>query len=108
MQEWTYLLTSERGLWPRHGSFLWRLDETEGPHRIRCDQTSIFASLSFRWTYWRKKLEPQNENSPSSRVDALDEVTRDVRPPEVETPGIQIEVPPWAESYEISATDMDG
>ena len=36
MQEWTYLLTSERGLWPRHESFLWRLDETEGPHRTRC------------------------------------------------------------------------
>ena len=41
-------------------------------------------------------------------MDALDEVIRDVRPPEVETPGFQIEVPPWAESYEISATDMDG
>ena len=36
MQEWTHLLTSERGLWPHHESFLWRLDETEGPHRIRC------------------------------------------------------------------------
>ena len=33
---------------------------------------------------------------------------RDVRPPETETTGIQIEIPPWAESYEISATDMDG
>ena len=41
-------------------------------------------------------------------MDALGEVIRDVRPPEVETSGFQIEVPPWAESYEISATDMDG
>jgi hypothetical protein len=41
-------------------------------------------------------------------VDALDEAIRDVRPPEAETPDIQIEVPPWAESYEISATDVDG
>jgi hypothetical protein len=41
-------------------------------------------------------------------VDALDEVIRDVRPPEAETSGFQIEVPPWTESYEISATDMDG
>ena len=41
-------------------------------------------------------------------MDALGEVIRDVRPPEVETPGIQVEVPPWTESYEISATDMDG
>jgi hypothetical protein len=41
-------------------------------------------------------------------VDALDEVIRNVCLPEVETLGIQIEVPPWAESYEISASDMDG
>ena len=41
-------------------------------------------------------------------MDALDEVIRDVRPPEVESAGFQLEVPPWAESYEISATDMDG
>ena len=41
-------------------------------------------------------------------MDALDEVIRDVRPPEVENLGFQIEVPHWAESYEISATDVDG
>ena len=44
MQEWTYLLTSERGLWPHHESFLWRLDETEGPHRIRCVIKSLIPS----------------------------------------------------------------
>ncbi|KIM43842.1 hypothetical protein M413DRAFT_26133 [Hebeloma cylindrosporum] len=90
LTEWTYLLTSERGLWPHHEPIVWRLDETEGPHRIR------------------KKLEPQNDNSPSSRVDALEEVTRGVNPPDTETTSIlQVEVPPWAESYEISATEMD-
>lgn len=41
-------------------------------------------------------------------MDALDEVIRDVRPPEVDNSGLQIEVSPWTESYEISATDMDG
>jgi hypothetical protein len=41
-------------------------------------------------------------------VDARDEVIRDVRSPEVDTQGFQIEVSPWAESYDISATDMDG
>ncbi|KAF8802777.1 hypothetical protein BYT27DRAFT_7260722 [Phlegmacium glaucopus] len=47
-----------------------------------------------------KNLEPQN--SPSSRVYALDEVICDVLPLEIETPGIQIEVPPRVdESYEI-------
>jgi len=56
-----------------------------------------------------KKLEPQNDNSPSSRVDALEEVTRGVNPPDVETASVlQVEVPPWAESYEIAATEMDG
>lgn len=70
--------------------------------------SSLLSSFAEFYFHWRKKLEPQNENSPSSRVDALDEVIRDVRPPETETTGIQIEIPPWAESYEISATDMDG
>lgn len=56
-----------------------------------------------------KKLEPQNDHSPSSRVDGLDEVTRDVNPPEADTAStMQVEVPPWAESYEIAATEMDG
>ncbi|PPQ94175.1 hypothetical protein CVT25_003811 [Psilocybe cyanescens] len=90
LTEWTYLLTSERGLWPHHEPILWRLDETEGPHRIR------------------KKLESQTDNSPSSRVDALEEITRGVNPPEPDTSSImQVEVPPWAETYEISATEMD-
>lgn len=35
LYEWTGLLTSERGLWPQHGERLWRLDETEGPQRVR-------------------------------------------------------------------------
>ncbi|KAH9476097.1 Beige protein-like protein 1 [Psilocybe cubensis] len=90
LTEWTYLLTSERGLWPHHEPIMWRLDETEGPHRIR------------------KKLEPQVDNSPSSRVDALEEVTRGVNPPEPDTSSImQVEVPPWAEAYEISATEIE-
>ncbi|KAF9479125.1 beach-domain-containing protein [Pholiota conissans] len=90
LTDWTNLLTSERGLWPHIETTLWRLDETEGPHRIR------------------KKLEPQNDKSPSSRVDGLDEATRDVNPPDSETASImQVEVPPWAESYEIAATEMD-
>ncbi|KAJ3506661.1 hypothetical protein NLJ89_g6748 [Agrocybe chaxingu] len=91
LTDWSTLLTSERGLWRRHQPQLWRLDETEGPHRIR------------------KKLEPQDNITPSSRVDGLDEMMRDVRPPETSESAsvIQIEVPPWAESYEISATEMD-
>ncbi|KAG5645386.1 hypothetical protein DXG03_006339 [Asterophora parasitica] len=90
LYEWTHLLTSERGLWPDQGSRLWRLDETEGPYRIR------------------KKLEPQNDKAPSSRVDANDENIRDIQAPDIDTTSLhQVEVPPWAETYEISATEMD-
>ena len=52
MQEWTYLLTSERGLWPHHESFLWRLDETEGPHRIRCVITTFSIIIFFAYFYF--------------------------------------------------------
>ncbi|KAG5653218.1 hypothetical protein H0H81_001695 [Sphagnurus paluster] len=90
LYEWTHLLASERGLWPDQGVRLWRLDETEGPYRIR------------------KKLEPQNNKAPSSRVDIIDENIRDVQAPEVDTTSMnQVEVPPWAEAYEISATEID-
>lgn len=42
-------------------------------------------------------------------MDGLEEVTRAVNPPEVETGStMHVEVPPWAESYEISATEVDG
>ncbi|KAF9466003.1 hypothetical protein BDZ94DRAFT_1252774 [Collybia nuda] len=90
LYEWTHLLTSERGLWPQHKTRLWRLDETEGPYRIR------------------KKLEPQNDTAPSSRVDTNDQNIRDVQAPDIDTTSLhQVEVPPWAESYEISATEME-
>jgi hypothetical protein len=37
------------------------------------------------------------------------EEIRDVKQPDAETQSVfQVEVPPWAESYEISATDVDG
>ncbi|KAG6916308.1 hypothetical protein DXG01_007465 [Tephrocybe rancida] len=89
LHEWANLLTSERGLWPDNGTRSWRLDETEGPYRIR------------------KKLEPQSEKTPSSRVDTKDENIRDIEVPDVDISGPQVEVPPWAESYEISATEID-
>ncbi|KAF5370942.1 hypothetical protein D9615_009793 [Tricholomella constricta] len=90
LYEWTHLLTSERGLWPDQSTRLWRLDETEGPYRIR------------------KKLEPQNDKAPNSRVDTNDENIRHVQAPDIDTTSMhQVEVPPWAETYEISATEMD-
>lgn len=86
--DWNIYLTSERGLWQEDQPHLWRLDETEGPHRVR------------------KKMEPQSEK-PSSRVDGTEPV-RVVRPPDSETNSVlQLEVPPWNESYEISSTEID-
>ncbi|KAK7042535.1 hypothetical protein R3P38DRAFT_3448691 [Favolaschia claudopus] len=90
LSEWSNLLTSERGLWPNPDIRSWRLDETEGPHRTRL------------------KLEPMNDKSLAIRVDTSDQNIRNVEEPDTDSQSIvQVEVPPWAESYEISATDMD-
>ena len=56
----------------------------------------------------RKKLEPQDEKTPSSRV-GPDDNTREMEAPELDAQSIlQQEAPPWVESYEITSTDMDG
>ncbi len=39
LTEWSNCLTSERRLWAKDTECEWRLDETEGPHRIRYDNT---------------------------------------------------------------------
>ena len=55
------------------------------------------------------KLEPQDEKPTHSRVDALSELVRDVQPPEADTLSVnQPEVPPWADTYEISSTEIEG
>jgi hypothetical protein len=48
-------LTSERGLSPRHKSFLWKLDETEGPHRARSDQVYLYNTFSLTFTLLKKE-----------------------------------------------------
>jgi hypothetical protein len=65
---------------------------------------SVFPHRHFH----RKKLEYETDNNPSSRVDSLGEITRDVQPPEAESASVMYEVPPWAESYEVSATEIEG
>jgi len=58
---------------------------------------------------FRMKLEPQDDKPVHSRVEALDEPVRDVNPPDPDTLSVhQAEVPPWADGYEISSTDMEG
>lgn len=55
----------------------------------------------------RKKLEPQNE-VPSSRVDGAEHI-RDVQEPEADSQSVfQVEVPPWAENYDVSSIDAEG
>jgi hypothetical protein len=55
------------------------------------------------------KLEPQDEKPTHSRVDALSELVRDVQAPEADTLSVnQQEVPPWADTYEISSTEIEG
>ena len=50
-----------------------------------------------------------NNRTPSSRVDGNKQTTREIQTPEVDTPSLhQVEVPPWAESYELSATESEG
>jgi hypothetical protein len=56
----------------------------------------------------RIKLEPVTDQIPSFRADVGANGTRDVQAPQTEEQQITTEVPPWAESYEISSMEMDG
>ncbi|RPD65419.1 beach-domain-containing protein [Lentinus tigrinus ALCF2SS1-7] len=89
LTEWSIVLTTERGLWAKTDAVpRWRLDETEGPYRVR------------------KKLEHDEEKMPSSKVDQ--QQIGDVQSLDVDTQSImQIEVPPWSESYDLSSTEVD-
>jgi hypothetical protein len=106
--EWALTLTSERGLWGRTDQRRhWRLDETEGPHRIRF-VLSYFSTFCLTFSSpSRKKLEPENEKSISSRVNDS-EAVRDVQPDTDSQSFLQVELPPWAESYDISVTEIEG
>ncbi|KAH9896772.1 beach-domain-containing protein [Cubamyces lactineus] len=90
LTEWSTVLTTERGLWARSDLVpRWRLDETEGPYRVR------------------KRLEHDGEELPCSKVDPNQQIG-DVQELDVDARSItQIEVPPWSESYELSSTDVD-
>ncbi|KZV83556.1 beach-domain-containing protein [Exidia glandulosa HHB12029] len=89
--EWRTPLLSERGLWAHQdGPKLWRLDETEGPFRIR------------------KKMEPEHVKAVVGAKVVREDV-RDVENPDADDghSPVAIEVPPWAESYEFSSTEVD-
>ncbi|KAF9267665.1 beach-domain-containing protein [Marasmius fiardii PR-910] len=91
LQDWTRGLIAERGLWPdpSHNSPLWRLDETEGPQRVR------------------KKMEPAYNETLSTGIEQQ-QITRKIELPETDDASVvHSEVPPWAESYEISSTEIE-
>ncbi|KAH8103359.1 beach-domain-containing protein [Cristinia sonorae] len=90
LTEWSTLLTAERGLWPDVAAAptKWRLDETEGPYRVR------------------KKLENDHENIVSFKVESRSHQSN-IREPESEVQSmLHPEVPPWAD-YEISGDSED-
>ncbi len=81
----------------------WRLDETEGPYRVR-QVRFILVSIITVLIPHRKKLEHDND-MPTSKVDH--QQIGDVSV-EVDTQSImQLELPPWSESYELSVSAED-
>jgi hypothetical protein len=58
------------------------------------------------WTR-RKKLEPEQVKVLSVKVNK--EVSRDIEEPDFDAQSIlQVEIPPWAESYEFTVTGVEG
>ncbi|KAG8952301.1 hypothetical protein FRC04_004729 [Tulasnella sp. 424] len=89
-EEWHEQLHSERGLWPKKQDLpLWRVDETEGPVRIR------------------KKLQPELAAFYPA-FDAQTSRTQDPAGAEMDTQSImQPDAPPWQESYEYESMALD-
>ena len=103
LTEWAAVLTTERGLWGTpETDHSWRLDETEGPYRVRyvlhfiCEEPCSMVV--------RKKLEPEHERVFLSQVDKKLQHLRIQEPTSDAQSMIQPATPPWAESYEISAS----
>lgn len=108
LTDWVKIVTNERGLWANTTTEpQWKLDDTEGPYRVR---SVAFPSRDALWalTSYRKKLEPTFDHIISSKVDPTRSSGEagDVEP-DVQSV-INVEVPPWAESYELSSTQTEG
>ncbi|VDB88447.1 unnamed protein product [Peniophora sp. CBMAI 1063] len=90
MTDWIVPLTMERGLWEKPDvRRKWQLDETEGPFRVR------------------KRLESVGEEHEISKIDESTSYRTVEMPTAEENLGMRMEVPPWAEAYEVSTTDAD-
>lgn len=85
------------------GASMRRRGHTESGQHITLHQTRISILMSYR-----KRLEHDDDKLPSSKVDPNQGIG-DVQDLDVDARSImQIEVPPWSESYELSSTDGDG
>jgi len=108
LTDWVKIVTNERGLWANTTSEpQWKLDETEGPYRVRfvpCPPRGASPALTLR----RKKLEPTFDHIINSKIDPArgPGEAGDVEP-DVQSV-INVEVPPWAESYELTSTEAEG
>lgn len=102
------IVTNERGLWANPTAEpQWKLDDTEGPYRVR-SVAFPFRNALQALTSRRKKLEPTFDHMINSKVDPTHRSGEagDVEP-DVQSV-INVEIPPWAESYELSSTETEG
>ncbi|CAE6451233.1 unnamed protein product [Rhizoctonia solani] len=90
-QEWKRRIEGDSELFPgSKRDIKWQLDDTEGPFRVR------------------KKLQMEQGRLGREADDDLPYFSREVREMEDDEQSVvHIEVPPWAESYEISATNQE-
>ncbi|KAG8690949.1 hypothetical protein FRC11_007896 [Ceratobasidium sp. 423] len=90
-QEWKRRIEGDSELFPgSKRDMKWQLDDTEGPFRVR------------------KKLQMEQGRLGREADDDLPYFSREVREMEDDSSSVvHIEVPPWAESYEISATGQE-
>ncbi|KAG8936117.1 hypothetical protein FRC02_004435 [Tulasnella sp. 418] len=88
--KWRDHLHIEDGLWPYNKYQLsWQLDDTEGPFRIR------------------KRLIPESADSVVCHTTRV-ELSHEVKAPDEDNQSVvQMEVPPWADSGELVASDTD-
>lgn len=108
LTDWVKKVTNERGLWANSTAKpQWKLDDTEGPYRVRSVLFPPRDPLQ-ALILCRKKLEPTFDHVINSKFDPTrrSEEAGDVEP-DVQSV-ITVEVPPWAESYELSSTETEG
>ncbi|KAI0300557.1 beach-domain-containing protein [Multifurca ochricompacta] len=98
LNDWMIPLSAERGLWEVPNlHYAWRLDETEGPYRVRYEDSRSD----------RKKMKSNMVVPFGYKIDEGTHLRAIELPQLDDQSSFRIEVPPWAESYEISSTDAD-